>query len=55
MDLSAVREPAADSPHVLDAILCGLAGCDFLGGKCFQPKDKDIALIEGWIWVLQPA
>jgi predicted RNase H-like nuclease len=37
----------------LDAVVCILAGLDFLDGKCFEPEDKEemeTAKKEGWIW-----
>jgi len=44
---------AADDADVLDAIVCVLAGQDFLAGKA-QPPDQelmDCVKKEGWIWV----
>lgn len=43
----------ANSPDSLDAVVCVLAGADFLMGKCIPIPDKlrDIARKEGWIWV----
>ena len=37
---------------LIDAVLCVLAGADFLNGKCYEPPEntKKIVLIEGWIW-----
>jgi len=44
---------AANSPDNLDAVVCVLAGVDFLRGKCIPIPDnlRDIAYKEGWIWV----
>ena len=44
---------AANSPDSLDAVVCVLAGADFLRGKCIPIPDKlrDSARKEGWIWV----
>jgi len=44
---------AAKSPDSLDAVVCVLAGADFLRAKCIPIPDKlrDIARKEGWIWV----
>ncbi len=39
------------SDHVLDAVLCALAGCDFLQGTVMLPDDLELARREGWIWV----
>jgi hypothetical protein len=41
----------AHSDHALDAVLCTLAGLDFLAGDVLQPDDLDLAKREGWIWV----
>jgi predicted RNase H-like nuclease len=40
---------------VLDAILCVVAGIDFLEGEAHPPEDPDIAAREGWIWVRETA
>lgn len=45
-----IGEHARDSDHVLDGILCVLAGFDFLGGFAIPPEDPDLARREGWIW-----
>lgn len=37
--------------HALDAVLCVLAGLDFLAGTCYEPEEKSVARLEGWIWV----
>ena len=44
---------AASSADVLDAVVCVLAGADFLRRKCIPIPDnlRDIAPKEGWIWV----
>ena len=44
---------AANNPDSLDAVVCVLAGADFLRGKCIPIPDKlrDSARKEGWIWV----
>jgi len=41
----------AQSDHALDAVLCTVAGLDFLAGDVLQPDDLDLAKREGWIWV----
>ncbi len=40
----------ADS-DTLDAIVCVLAGSDFLAGHTLPPEDLDVAKQEGWIWI----
>lgn len=39
------------SDHALDAVLCTIAGLDFLAGHVLQPSDLELAKREGWIWV----
>ena len=39
---------------ILDALICVLAGIDFLAGRAMPPQDLDLAMKEGWIWVRQP-
>jgi hypothetical protein len=38
----------------LDAVLCVLAGADFLRDEAFRPPDLELARKEGWIWVRKP-
>jgi hypothetical protein len=40
--------------HIFDAMICILAGLDFLQNRCFEPDNIDLALKEGWIWVMNP-
>jgi hypothetical protein len=46
-DLSLMEE----DDDVLDAVLCVLAGADFLSGQAYAPGDMPLARKEGWIWV----
>jgi len=46
-----VTEAMIQSDHMLDAVLCALAGCDFLQGSVMVPEDLELAQREGWIWV----
>lgn len=39
------------SADALDAVICSLAGLDFLRGTVHQPTDVELARKEGWIWV----
>jgi hypothetical protein len=39
----------------LDAVVCVLAGADFLRGESLGPRDAKAAEKEGWIWVRDPA
>ena len=45
------KRAAMESDHVLDAVLCCVAGCDFIRGNVMSPDDLDQARREGWIWV----
>jgi hypothetical protein len=38
-------------PDALDAILCVLAGRDFLSGRAHPPTDLVLAQKEGWVWI----
>ena len=38
-------------PDVLDAMICVLAGADFLAGRAYPPADLALAQKEGWIWI----
>ena len=49
-DLSLALEDA----DALDAMLCVLAGVDFLAGKAYPPIDLVLAKKEGWIWIRKP-
>jgi Protein of unknown function (DUF429) len=43
----------AYNAHAFDAVVCVLAGADFLRGKDVPPEPQflDQAIREGWIWV----
>lgn len=43
------------SSDALDAVVCVLAGADFVRGNVIEPEDMDVARREGWIWVRRPA
>lgn len=51
-----VRNACCDKDHYLDAVLCLLAGRDFLARECLKPSNDIGHLIEkeGWIWVRDP-
>lgn len=42
-------------PDALDAVVCLLAGADFLAGRALAPRDRGPAEREGWIWVVPGA
>ena len=39
-----------DNPDALDAVICVLAGADFLRQRVHDPEDPVLARKEGWIW-----
>ena len=51
-DMGAVESAMRASADVLDAVVCVIAGADFLGGRCRAPSSAEIpsAKREGWIW-----
>lgn len=49
-DLSLPLEDA----DALDAMICVLAGADFLTGKTYPPTNLALAQKEGWIWIRKP-
>ena len=49
-DVGALLENA----DTLDAVVCVVAGADFLEGRIIQPTDTTVARKEGWIWVRSP-
>jgi len=49
-DLSLPLEDA----DALDAMICVLAGADFLAGKTYPPTNLALAQKEGWIWIREP-
>jgi hypothetical protein len=40
--------------NVFDAVLCAVAGIDFVEGKALRPDDMKTARHEGWIWFSNP-
>lgn len=45
---------AEGNADLLDALVCVLAGDDFLNGDCVNPKNPREATKEGWIWFRRP-
>jgi len=37
-----------------DAVVCVLAGHDFVAGRAMNPDDRKLAEREGWIWTAKP-
>jgi hypothetical protein len=40
--------------NIFDAVVCALAGIDFVMGRAVPPPDAEIAEKEGWIWFKGP-
>jgi hypothetical protein len=45
------HDPTTMAGHALDAVLCVVAGLDFLASAAPGPDDPEVARHEGWIWV----
>ena len=39
------------SDHIVDSVICVIAGADFARGNSHPPEDIELAITEGWIWV----
>jgi predicted RNase H-like nuclease len=50
-DLPEDTSLALVDPDALDAMICVLAGADFLAGRAYPPTDLALAQKEGWIWI----
>lgn len=48
------KAPLLEDDNVLDAVICALAGADFLQERSWPPANRQCALKEGWIWVRRP-
>jgi hypothetical protein len=51
LDCTPLLEMEAIGVDAFDAVVCVLAGADFLEGNAEGPDDVDVAKREGWIWV----
>jgi hypothetical protein len=54
MMLPANQNLLEEDVDILDAVLCVLAGVDFLKGEVIFPKDMALARKEGWTWIRDP-
>jgi len=54
MDLPDDERLILQSSDALDAVVCVLAGADFLRGDVIETTALDVARKEGWIWVRSP-
>lgn len=48
---SSLPAQVCENADILDAVVCALAGVDFLEGTAIPPDQPQLALKEGWIWV----
>ena len=51
IQLDEVKSQLEHNANALDAVVCVLAGVDFVVGAAPGPEDVDLARSEGWIWV----
>ena len=40
--------------NLVDAVVCVLAGEDFIADRATNPDDRSLAEREGWIWAAKP-
>lgn len=50
-DMDIRRDLLTENPDIFDALVCLLAGADFIRRQCQLPPDRGRAEREGWIWV----
>ncbi len=55
IDLQVDRSDLIDDADRLDAVVCAVAGGDFLRNEVVPPDDEALARREGWIWFKPPA
>lgn len=55
LSLNTQRAPIEADDDILDAVVCLVAGADFLSGTALAPGEPSLAEKEGWIWVRDPA
>jgi predicted RNase H-like nuclease len=51
IDISENEPELLKNPDVLDAVVCVIAGMDFIAGRVMHPEKSAFAKREGWIWV----
>jgi len=49
--IKADKQEIAKTSHNIDAVICVLAGSDFLRGDCIPPPEELSVGKEGWIWI----
>jgi predicted RNase H-like nuclease len=54
LSLHVHRDLLLTNGHALDAMVCVVAGIDFLSGDARAPDRSDLARKEGWIWFRNP-
>jgi predicted nuclease with RNAse H fold len=54
LDVDGHRALLEGSADALDAVVCTLAGKDFVEGRAMPPEDSTLAQREGWIWAAPP-
>jgi predicted RNase H-like nuclease len=54
VDLQVERSNLVDDANRLDAVVCAVAGADFLRNEAVAPDDEALARREGWVWFRPP-
>ena len=54
LELAVPQNQLLSNADITDAVICVLAGADFLMGKCMPPTDFSVACKEVWLWVKDP-
>jgi predicted RNase H-like nuclease len=54
LELAVPQNQLLSNADITDAVICVLAGADFLMGNCIPLTDFPTACKEGWIWVKDP-
>jgi hypothetical protein len=54
-DIAAHHALLESNADALDALICTLAGLDFIHGSTMPPENSELARREGWIWTRDPA
>ena len=51
LEMDIRRDLLTENPDIFDALMCVIAGADFVRGQCQIPPEPERARREGWIWV----
>ena len=50
--INRIEKDMENNEHLIDPVLCVIAGCYYLSGKCVTPRGNQYEFThqEGWIW-----